>query len=333
MKTVSFGIASYCVPCRAHCRYCLLSSCGQASGIDYRHSERFAHRVLTELSAQRPDLDGFFYIGYCMDTPALRNYIRFSAEHSSPGARFLQMNGFAFRNDNQLLSLMRSVREEGVELVDLSLYGTEEYHDRFAGRKGDFEFVIRMLRAAIQSELPVIISIPLLRSNLNQMPELLDLLSGYPAVKCSYFLPHSKGRGRTLQDQRITRKEFENLPEEIRNGFWKIPHRTEAEWIAAAQWEQPQKRSLTLVLTKENIRSFESMAAEKIVSFLEELDDRFLAQIPSAPELAEKYGDPGNEQLFRFRDLLLKWQQQFITDTGNTLYDMHDETHHFSVHM
>ena len=87
------------------------------------------------------------------------------------------------------------------------------------------------------------------------------------------------------------------------------------------------------MLTKENIRSFESMAAEKIVSFLEELDDRFLAQIPSAPELAEKYGDPGNEQLFRFRDLLLKWQQQFITDTGNTLYDMHDETHHFSVHM
>ena len=75
------------------------------------------------------------------------------------------------------------------------------------------------------------------------------------------------------------------------------------------------------------------MPAEEILSFLESLDDRYLSQLPSLPELAAKFGDPGNEQLFRIRDLVLKWQQRFIADTGNTIYDMHDESHHFSVHM
>ena len=333
MRTASLSIANYCVPCHAHCRYCLLSSCGQISGVNYRRSEQFAHRVVTELSETRPDFPCSFYIGYCMDTPDLWDYIRFSREHHFSFAGFLQMNGFSIREEKELLSLMHRIREEGVELIDLTFYGTEEYHDRFAGRKGDFKFIVRMLAAAVQEDLPVNISIPILRENLNQLEELREQLEDYPASKYSYFFPHSKGRGITLQDQRITRKEFEGLPEKIRNAFSKTMHRTEAEWLEAGGWEQPEKRSLTLVLTKDNIAFFESMHAEEIVSYLEELDNRFLAQMPAIPKLAERYGDPENDQLFRFRDLLLKWQQRYIADTGNTIYDMHNEMHHFSVHI
>ena len=103
--------------------------------------------------------------------------------------------------------------------------------------------------------------------------------------------------------------------------------------MAAGEWKQPESRNLTLVLTKDNMQHFESMRAEEIISYLEALDDSFLSQLPSVPELAERYGNPDNDQLFRFRDLLLKWQQQYIADTGNTVFDMHDETHHFSVHI
>ena len=333
MKTVSFSIANYCVPCHAHCRYCLLSSCGQTSGVDYRRSEAFAHRVLTELAEKRPDISGSFYIGYCMDTADLRDYIRFSRDHQSPGAGFLQMNGFGFRETTELSFMMQRIREEGVQLIDLTFYGTEEYHDRFAGRKGDFRFVLQMVSAAIRSGLPVNISIPMLRGNLDQLEDLRSILSEYPVAGYSYFLPHSKGRGKLIQDQRITRREFEQLPQKIRDDFRKTPHQTESEWIAAGKWEQPGKRNLTLVLTKENIRELESMKAEDILSFLETMDDRYLSQLPAVPELAGKYGDPENDQLFRYRDLLLKWQQQYIADTGNTIYDMHDETHHFSVHI
>ena len=332
MRTVSFSIANYCVPCHAHCRYCLLSSCGKTSGVGYKQGELFAHRVLSELSG-KSDIRSSYYIGYCMDTPDLWNYIRFSREHHSPSAGFLQMNGFAFREEKELLSLIHKIREAGVELIDLTFYGTEEYHDRFAGRNGDFKFVVRMLSAAVNEGLPVIISIPLMKSNLDQMDELTKLLADYPVSKYSYFLPHSKGRGITLQDQRITKREFESLPETIRNHFIKIPHRTEAEWLEDEQWKLTESRNLTLVLTKDNIPFFESMHAKEIIAYLEALDDDYLSHIPSIPELAKRYGNPVNDQLFRFRDLLLKWQQCYIADTGNTIFNMHDETHHFSVHI
>jgi hypothetical protein len=66
---------------------------------------------------------------------------------------------------------------------------------------------------------------------------------------------------------------------------------------------------------------------------LEEMDDRYLNEMPSVRELARMYGNPENQQLFRIRDLALIWQQRYISENGNRIYDMHDETHSFSVHL
>jgi len=33
----------------------------------------------------------------------------------------------------------------------------------------------------------------------------------------------------------------------------------------------------------------------------------------------------------RFRDLYLEWQQRYIFEHGLDVWDMNDETHHFSV--
>ena len=139
-----------------------------------------------------------------------------------------------FREKPELAELMGSIRENGVELIDLTFYGLEEYHDRFAGRKGDFWFLLRMLDQAVKAGLQVNVSIPLIRENLSQIPELYEMLSVYPLYRCACFLPHSKGRGRTVLDQRITRQEFDALPEEIRNAFVRVKHMTEAEWLAAS---------------------------------------------------------------------------------------------------
>ena len=332
MKTVSFSIANYCVPCHAHCRYCLLSSCGKATGVDPDAGMTFAGRVMQEMAEARPEISASYYIGYCMDTPRLAEYIRFCREHRCPGAEFLQMNGFAFREKAELQSMMDGIRENGVELIDLTFFGTEEYHDRFAGRKGDFRFLAEMLDAAGQAGLPVNASVPLLRENLPQMAELYRFLSDRNVRKLSFFLPHSKGRGGSVADERITKAEFEQLPEEIRNSFWRTRHLTEAEWLASGGITDPEKRNLTLVLTPESLAQLGNRPAGEILGMLEEMDDRYLAEMPSARELAERYGNPGNQQLFRLRDLLLQWQQRYISETGNTIYDMHDETHHFSVH-
>ena len=333
MKTTSLLIANYCVPCHSFCRYCLLASCGKATGVDYKAGEALGGRVIREMKEARPDLQCSYYIGYCMDTPDLPEFLRFSREHQGAAATFLQMNGFAFREDQELAELMENIREAGVELIDLTFYGTEEYHDRFAGRKGDFRFLLRMLDQACKAGLQVRVSIPLIRENLSQIPELYEMVSAYPLHRCACFLPHSKGRGKTIPEQRITKQEFEQLPEEIRKAFAKTKHMTEAEWLASNEMAEPVDRGLILVLTPENFEKYNRMSAAEILAELEEMDDRYLQEMPSVQELARMYGDPQNQQLFRIRDLALLWQQRYIAETGNRIYDMHDETHSFSVHL
>ncbi|WP_027219037.1 radical SAM protein [Butyrivibrio fibrisolvens] len=333
MKTTSFSITNYCVPCHTYCRHCLLSSCGKASGLDFDRSLKLGERVITELAQQKNEIYGNYYFGYCMDTPKLFDYIDFCKKYSLASARFLQMNGFAFRSESELDSLIKRLKDAGIEMIDLTFYGTEEYHDKFAGRKGDFDFILKMLDSAIKNELTVNISIPLMKENIEMMPELRQLLDKNGASKYSYFLPHSKGRGKLLEDQRLTKSEFETLPQDIKDSFWKIKHMTEAEWITSEELEEPQKRALTLVLTPDNIDHFESMSALDILNELEAMDDNFLNKMPSVPELAKRFGRPDNQQLYRFRDLLLRWRQEYIKECGSDLYDMHDEAHHFSIHM
>ncbi len=333
MKTVSVCVENLCVPCGASCRYCLLSSCREAAGVSYQRGKAFALRLSGEISERLPHMRFHYYIGYCMDTPDLPDYISLCRQHNWPGGEFLQMNGFAFRNQEETENLMASIRQAGVELIDLTFYGTREYHDRFAGRIGDYDFLRLMLRAAGKAGLPVHISAPLLRSNLSMAQEMLDTLSGDGAVRhMAFFLPHSKGRGHSVVEERITRREFESLSADVRSHFSKTPHCTEGEWLARNVFEEPKERTLGLCLNEKEMDRFEHMSAEEIIAFLEALDERYRAQMPALAELAQMYGDPSGERLFRLRDLSLLWSQRYIREHGSVIFDMRDERHHFSVY-
>ena len=332
MQTTSLGIANYCVPCRCDCRYCLLDSCRKATGVDYRRGAQFAERIDRELKAARPDISCHYYIGYCMDTPELESYIRFCGQRGYPGGKFLQMNGLGFRDQTALKNLMDMIHRCGVQMIDLTIYGTREYHDAFAGRKGDFDCLLRMADAAGEAHIPIHFSLPLTRENKDQADELLSILSAVPLSELAFFLPHSKGRGRTLMNERLTKSDYEALSELVRARFRKTPLLTEAEWLAENDFPSYQERSLVLVLNPEEMDRLENMRGEEVLRFLEALDDQYLSVMPSPLELAQRYGDRHNDQMFRRRDLLLKWKQQYITETHSNIWDMDDETHHFVVH-
>lgn len=331
MKTASIGVENLCVPCRAACRYCLLSSCGRATGVSYDKGKSFAARFLSELREKRPDLGSYYYIGYCMDAPDLADYIRFCRETGSPSAKFLQFNGLSLRDERETAELVGMVKAEGVETIDLTFYGTRDYHDRFSGRAGDFDFLLRILAAANRERLAVTASIPLIRENMGQMEELLDTLLAHGLGAFTIFLPHSKGRGGALDGQRLTKREFDTLSDRVKAHFIKARCQTEGEWLRENVWPEPEQRTLTLCLTEENIGRLEAMPAEDIVRFLEELDDNYRAQVPPLAELARLYGNREGERLFRLRDLHLSWQQRYLREHLG-IYDMNDECHHFSVH-
>lgn len=330
MRTTTIGIENLCVPCHSFCRYCLLSSCGKTTGVDYDRGKRFVERLHREIEEKHPELNLMYYIGYCMDTPDLTDYIRFSQKIGSPSAKFLQLNGLTLRDEVGTAAFVGEIREVGIELVDLTFYGTKAYHDRFAGRPGDFDYLLRILAAANRAGLPVRISYPLQKENMHCVEEVMKMLEAYQISEISVFLPHCKGRGKTLDDQRLTSDDYESLSERVKK--YLRSYRTEQEFLKDAALETPGSRVLALALKPENIEQLESMSLEEILAYLEDLDDRYYNAIPPVEELAARYGRKEGKRLYRrFRDLHLEWQQRFLADSGAELWDMNDETHHFSV--
>ena len=332
MKTTAFGVENLCVPCGANCRYCLLSSCRRATGVDYARGKRLAARWHEEMAQKRPEVNFFYYIGYCMDTPELLDHIRFCREIGSPGGRLLQANGLKKRTLEEWRAWICGVRDAGIETADLTFYGDEAYHDAFAGRPGDWAGLMDFLRIAWEEGLVTQISLPLLRDNQSMAEGLVRLLSAYEPSRFFIFLPHGKGRGWALEPQRLTKREFEALPPTVLDRFSTVPYRTEAEWIALDQFEEPTKRTLVLSLTPQEMDRWERASAEEALEYLEQLDDQFLSHMPDAHALARLYGDPANAQMFRLRDLIYKWQRLHWLRCGDTLPDLLDESKHFSLH-
>lgn len=332
MRTTAISVENLCVPCGCRCRYCLLAYSGRTVGVDYERGKRFTERFFRRLEERRPDLGRFFYIGYCMDTPMLADYIRFCRDIGSPAGTFLQTNGLGIRDEAETERLVGGIAREGIRLVDMTFYGQRDFHDRFAGRPGDYDFLFRLLAAAERAGLEMEVSLPVIRENMDQLPGLLDALERFPVKRYFAFLPHGKGRGWQLNGQRLTRAEFDALPERVRACFSpKVTYRTEAEWLRLGDWPAPESRSVTLSLTPDNIDELERMPGEEIVRMLEGLDDEFYAAVPAIPDLAARYSDPYGERMYRQRDLLLEYRQRFYREQGQGLPNMDDERGHFSV--
>ena len=208
METVSINVCSLCVPCANRCRYCLLSWDGKVRGADYHRSCAYAKRFQAWLKENRPELSFAWYFGYSMEHPTLLDAIDFSRKLDSPGGQFLQFDGMQFRTGEEIRLLLAGIREHGVSLIDLTFYGTREYHDRFAGRQGDFDYLLRILRIAGETGLSVNMGMALTHENADQAGELLSLLQNHPMNRFFCFVPHGEGRGETLEPIRFRQEDY-----------------------------------------------------------------------------------------------------------------------------
>ena len=150
MKTTSINILNLCVPCYNHCRYCLLSWNGKCLGIEYTRSVEYARNFYNWLKIAHPEIKFVYYFGYSMEHPDLPEAIKFMQETNSPGGEFLQFDGMKMRTRAQLHELLENIRTLGIKLINFTFYGTQQYHDRFAGRKGDFELMMNSLEIALE---------------------------------------------------------------------------------------------------------------------------------------------------------------------------------------
>lgn len=329
VKTVSINVMNLFVPCENRCRYCLLSYDGKVSGVDYKRSERYAKRFCEWLRENRPELSFLFGFGYSMEHPNLLNAIDFFRSIGSATGEFLQFDGMKFRTDEELETLLRQLNDHGIKLIDLTFYGTEGYHDRFAARKGDYQLMMRTLAKANKINLNVTVSIPITHENADQMDALIAELNQYRTQRIACFIPHSEGRGRLLDSVRFSSEDYNSLCEDVRNCVNWNRFKTESEWLRDG-FPATEKRVLTMTLTPENIDFFERLSFEETIAYLEKLDDDYYAAIPPVEELAHIYGDPNGDRYYSARDLYLSYQRRYIADHCVHIYDINDERQCFS---
>ena len=329
MKTVSINVMNLCVPCENHCRYCLLSYDGKVNGVEYERSEQYAKRFYEWLRENRPELSFLFGFGYAMEHPNLLKAVDFCQSIGSATGEFLQFDGMKFRTDEELETLLRQLKDHGIKLIDLTFYGTEEYHDRFAARTGDYRLMMNTLTQARKVGLDVSVSIPITHENAEQMDALLAELEQHGAQQIRCFVPHSEGRGRLLDPVRLSEADFGRLSDDVRGRINRNRFKTEREWLKSG-FPVNEKRVLTATLTPENVEFFEGLSFEDSIAYLEKLDDDYYAAIPIVEELAKIYGDPNGDRYYSARDLYLTYQRRYIADHNIQVYDINDERQCFS---
>jgi len=322
MKTTSLYILNLLSPCRCKCRYCFLCSEGKCGGVPYARGEALARRLHEAL----PGLPLSYTCGYCYDYPELARNVAFNRELGFRGAGFLQINGIAMRDDDTLRAWLGELREAGAASIDATFYGLEAAHDTFAGRPGDFAYLLRILRIAKELGYETPCTFPMTEENKAEIAPLLALLEGEGLAQFYGFLPDHRGRGAALESIRLTRASLEALPENVRKHANLSNYKTEAEWLPAG-FPVPEWRQLRLVLTEENISHWEGLSPAQIVAELEALDDAYRAALPPMETLARLHGDAGNERMYQARDLRWKWQalwlrENWLRENNIQVYDV-----------
>ncbi len=329
MKTTSINVMNLCVPCENRCRYCLLSYDGKVSGVDYKRSQVYAKRFYEWLRINRPDLSFLFGFGYSMEHPDLLEAIDFCQSIGSATGEFLQFDGMKFRTDEELERLLRQLKEHGIKLIDLTFYGTESYHDRFAARTGDYQLMMRTLVLSNKIGLDIAVSIPITQENTDQIDDLIGALKQHTTQRIACFIPHSEGRGRLLDSVRFSAEDYKKLSDDVRSSINWNRFKTESEWLRIG-FPVLEKRVLAVTLTPENMEFFDGIGFAETIAYLEKLDDDYYAAIPTVEELANIYGDPNGDRYYSARDLYLHYQRRYIADHNIKIYDINDERQCFS---
>lgn len=325
IRTESIQVMNLCVPCGCRCRYCLLSWDGRAVGTDWKRGTRYAELLRDWMAVRRPELRFSYSFGYSMEHPRLREALRRLRELGSPQAAFLQCDGMKLRDKAESGALAELLAAEGVKSLNFTMYGERAYHDRFAGRAGDFDNLLRLMAAAGAVGLERSCGIPLTRENLNQLPTLTErLLERNPGLRLFLFVPHEEGRGAALAPIRIREPDLAALPEETGGLLNRRLYRTEGEWLREG-FAPETRRALLLSLRADNMDRYEAMEPQALIRALEDLDEAYYAAFPTPEELAARYGDPSGQRLYRQRDLFYHYRRLYARDFGLRVCDVTDE--------
>jgi hypothetical protein len=311
-------------PCAHICRYCLISESRKRSALPFARFEALVHRFHDWRQAERPDLDIGIFVGpsFDYDMETLKGIARLRERRGSK-FRFVNLGGLRIRCGDELAKWIDERQGAGIVGFHTSLAGYGETHDRWNGRKGDFEYQTTILRLAGERGMARQEKLFLTKNTLPLFDRLLDVLDALPGelhgrgVSPFFYA----GLASRYEDERLTEDERDTLPErinELRAGRFSTWF-SEREWIPLMLETagKPRRLQLKLDVDEANIDALERASCEEIFIAREREYQASYGVIPALDELGVRYGDRDNRRVYMMsRDVEGRWLDLHHRETG-----------------
>ncbi len=324
----SIRIFAQTTPCAHSCRYCLV---GSKKITDVAFS-RFAHLVERFIDWRNRIPDAPFSIlagfedSYDFSVETLRGLFDLYGKIGwGDECKGIKLGGLKWRSDDEMRAWLMARRDAAdLKIVHASLAGNGSIHDRWNGRKGDFEFLMRTMVTAAELGLRVHQRIFVVKSTLPVLGVLLDKLDEIPGDAIRYLSTFVyRGLATRFEEERITEEMRDKLPARIAE----ISQRTGDRWLSEREWiedfadevetERPQQIELELDINEANIDCLEHMHCEEIVADLIKRTQRAYAMLPSRQELRTNFADPINRRIYAsLEELERKWLDHYQNESS-----------------
>ena len=305
-------------PCACRCAHCLTSAGEwQTTKVPYARARRIADRfsVWARETQNGVAILHNVWPSCEVDTEVLRDVFRFSREQGEP--LDVMLNGLRLRTRDQFQTFIAPLVADGLQSASLSFYGLRESHDRFAGRRGDFDYLQMM--DAVVAELGLLRHHHILatKPTLHELPELLAILNATAGRVSSYASIYDYSGRATTREDWLESSDLERLPEELRSTINTERHKAEAAWVEQIlRGDIPAKRKLLYVLhvREESVDRLEQEPCEEILERLRQRDEAARAARPSLPAVAKRYGDRSSQRIYNLCGLERKWYASYYAE-------------------
>ena len=249
-------------PCAHICRYCLCSSASRRrTTLSLSRFEALVHRFhdWAETSgADAPEIVSFIGPSFDYDTETLETVKRLRARR---GWSFdiLNLGGQRFRDHEILRSWLDERQRAGIIGFHASFAGSEDIHDAWNGRAGDFDYQVKILRLGAARGMVRHERLFLAKNTLPLIDRLLDVLENIPGeVRDRYACPFFyAGTAARHEGERLTEEDRGTLSDRVRQlRLWGVENwRSEREWLPLLMENasRPRKIELLLDVSEKNI--------------------------------------------------------------------------------
>jgi hypothetical protein len=304
--------------CHCRCRHCSLSNRGQMSRVPFERAAAIAEKFVRWRESDGPsDFHILFGLGSSYDLPLFLGWARFCRAHDLPVYDFLA-NGISMRSNAELDEMFRALEAVGITQVTTTFFGIGENHDRFVGRRGDYDFLVRLTRLAGARGFERGEGIYLSRTALRDIPELVTMLDGIPGLRTRHVEPWDyRGRAKRLERDRPLAAEVRALPDFVQRHINHGRYRSEGELVAqvlARDIPPRVTRYAEIPIGEDNVEQLETADCGALLQSLFGANTRFLDSLPPFEELAQRYGRRRGRRLYAIRDLEWKWTDRFLAD-------------------